>query len=170
MYTEDGRRSPAMASAIAETDRRRLRQMEYNELHNVVPTSPGMRFGSPNMASKSKDYGTELLTLLQGTKAAAKAPTRLSEAENELQGSDLELYGEIRAWRGAKARSTRRRPFMIITEAVMRELARVRPTSTMELLAIKGIGPKKAAAFAEDLLRVLQEYSDRETSTQNADH
>lgn len=88
----------------------------------------------------------------------ASAPRELGEG---LEGSDVQLYGDLRAWRGAAARAARRRPFMVVSEAVMCEIARAKPSTVKELLAVKGIGPKKAEAYSDGLLGVVRDHLER---------
>ena len=57
------------------------------------------------------------------------------------------------------ARTNRRRPFMVITEAVMRGIAVARPGSEAELLQVKGIGPKKLERYGGELLRLVSDHS-----------
>ena len=47
---------------------------------------------------------------------------------------------------------------MIVTEQVMRGIATTSPTSTKELLAVKGIGPKKLERYGEQLLEVVRSH------------
>ena len=45
---------------------------------------------------------------------------------------------------------------MILTEAVMQGLAVARPSNTAELLAVKGMGPKKAEMYGDAILQIIQ--------------
>ncbi len=90
--------------------------------------------------------------------------------KNPLEGDALELYESVRAWRAGVAREARRRPFMVVTEAVMREVATARPTSEAALLAVKGIGPKKLERYGQALLDVVRNHvAERDSSRERTD-
>ncbi|KAL1510864.1 hypothetical protein AB1Y20_005696 [Prymnesium parvum] len=152
MYTDDGRASPAMIQAIAETERRRNAQLAHNALHNVVPQSPTNAASARGGVSK----GAALLELMKGPRGRNSTPR--TKPEDDLEGGELELYGQIRAWRSALASAEERRPYMVVSEAVMRAIARAKPTTKEELRDVKGIGPKKVAAYAEGLLGVVRDH------------
>jgi ATP-dependent DNA helicase RecQ len=52
-------------------------------------------------------------------------------------------------------------PYVIFSDATLRELARLRPTSLGGLLAIHGIGEKKAGAYGDELIHEIRSYCDR---------
>ena len=91
--------------------------------------------------------------------AGGGAPGTVDGPGGTLEGDELELYNSIRTWRAGVARAEGRgRPFMIVTEAVMRGIATARPTCVASLLAVKGIGPKKAERYGEALLEVVRAH------------
>jgi excinuclease ABC subunit B len=171
LYTESGRASVAMEQAIRETNRRRDVQLAHNKQHGVVPRAAGTILGVDGTTKgrppasggggggdSGGGGGGSILTMLSRDK-----PGGGSGGENrgppggELEGEDRELYEELRAWRGRVARAgRRRRPFMILTEAVMQGLAVARPSNMEELLAVKGVGPKKAEMFGDAILQIIR--------------
>ena len=166
LYTESGRTSDAMREAIRETDRRRERQLAHNKLHAVVPRAAGTaprgeasaEGASTRESQPASNGGGSVLTMLsRGKPGGSKAEDR-GPPGGELEGEDRELYDELRAWRGqvARAGGRRRRPFMILTEAVMQALALARPSNMAELLDVKGVGPKKADMYGEAILQIVR--------------
>ena len=64
-------------------------------------------------------------------------------------------YERMRQWRWERSQADDVRPFMVLSNAVLRELARSRPTTEDALLAVPGIGPAKLAAYGEALKPLL---------------
>ena len=165
LYTDSGHTSDAMREAIEETDRRRERQLAHNQLHGVVPRAAGTSpwkvmegHGSPRESPPASSGGGSVLQMLSGGKPGGSKGDDRGPPGGELEGEDRELYDELRAWRGqvARAGGRRRRPFMILTEAVMQGLAVARPSNMAELLDVKGVGPKKATMYGEAILDIVR--------------
>ena len=161
LYTR-GEPSAAMEAAIEETERRRTRQTLHNQQHGTTPRGAGGEPGGARTGA-AKETGAELIKLLGGGGGggggggAGQASGGDDGPGAGLEGGELELYDALRTWRGGVLRSEgKRRPFMIVTEQVMRGIATTSPTSTEELLAVKGIGPKKLEKYGEQLLEVVR--------------
>jgi ATP-dependent DNA helicase RecQ len=77
------------------------------------------------------------------------------------EGVDLGLFDALRSYRRERAEEHGVPPYVIFSDATLRELARVRPTSLAGLLAIHGIGEKKLAAYGEDVVREIAAYCER---------
>ena len=60
-------------------------------------------------------------------------------------------YERLRVWRLERASAEEVRAFRVFSNAVLRELARQRPTTDEGLLALNGLGPAKLAAYGEEL-------------------
>jgi ATP-dependent DNA helicase RecQ len=86
---------------------------------------------------------------------AARPAARKSSAS--LDDSTKERFEKLRSWRLELARENGWRAFRVLHDETLAEIARVRPRNMRELLAIPGIGPKKAEAFGAQLLRHLAE-------------
>ena len=170
LYSESGRSSEAMEQAIAETNRRRAKQLAHNERNLIVPRSAGTALGADGAAEpRAPDGGgASILEMLAcGGQGGGAAGDRCPPG-GDLDGEERALYDELRAWRGqvARAAGRRRRPFMILTEAVMHGIAVARPSSMDELLDVKGVGPKKAAAYGEEILRLVRASEGRQRAWQ----
>ena len=70
-------------------------------------------------------------------------------------GVDRDLFESLRELRLEIAQERGVPPYVIFHDTVLRELARERPTSTTDLLQIKGIGAKKAADLGPRFLQKL---------------
>ena len=143
--------------AMVGIARRRAKQLAHNAAHGVVPRQAGTDVhGGTRPADTSS--GSILNMLRQGAQGGGVDVGDRPPPGGDLEGADRALYDELRAWRGEVARTgKRRRPFMILTEAVMQAIAVAKPTSEQELLAVKGVGPKKAERYGESILRLVRE-------------
>ena len=163
LYTESGTTSDAMHEAIRETNRRRERQLAYNKENSVVPRAAGTILDAKGTTTKVKAQpkckggGSVLEMLSRDNPGGGGGGEDRGPPGGDLEGKDRELYDELRAWRGQVARAGRqRRPFMILTEAVMQGLAVARPSSIEDLLGVKGVGPKKAEMYGDAILQLVR--------------
>jgi hypothetical protein len=46
-------------------------------------------------------------------------------------------------------------PFLVVRDAVLRDIVAALPESRLDLAKIRGVGPRLLAKFADDLLRLL---------------
>jgi ATP-dependent DNA helicase RecQ len=91
--------------------------------------------------------------------AAQKERQKQSRAALETwEGVDRDLFERLRVFRRRKADERGVPPFIIFSDATLRDLARVRPTTLDQLPAIHGIGTKKLAEYGADLLGELNAY------------
>jgi ATP-dependent DNA helicase RecQ len=72
---------------------------------------------------------------------------------------DDPLFARLRAWRLEKAREAGLSAFLIAHNSLLRNIAAARPQSERELLAIKGMGPRKLEQYGPELLRLVREDS-----------
>ncbi|HET6684773.1 MAG TPA: ATP-dependent DNA helicase RecQ [Gaiella sp.] len=68
---------------------------------------------------------------------------------------DGSLAAELRAWRTRQAREDAVPAYVVLHDATIDELAAVKPRSTGELAAVKGLGPAKIERYGADLLALL---------------
>ncbi len=66
-----------------------------------------------------------------------------------------EMFERLRHWRLQRSKADRVPAFVVFSDSVLRELARRRPTTDKDLLAVPGIGPAKLARYSEDLKPLL---------------
>lgn len=74
------------------------------------------------------------------------------------RGKD-DLYSALMKWRNDVAGEFNTTGFMVLPQKTVVELARTRPTTTDELLAIKGFGKTKVRQIGAAVLQVIQEYT-----------
>ncbi len=96
----------------------------------------------------------------RGTRRAADArrlvrPRGDRPAADELGAEDQAVFEALRAWRLERARGADVPAYVIFNDAVLREVARRRPTDRAALLTVPGIGPVKVERFGDELLAIV---------------
>jgi ATP-dependent DNA helicase RecQ len=87
------------------------------------------------------------------------APRATSRVEAESwQGVDRSLFDRLRELRLEIARSRGVPPYVIFHDATLREMARLRPASLRELLAVKGVGARKADDLGDTFLSLIRSH------------
>jgi len=79
-------------------------------------------------------------------------------AEVSWEGVDEALFEKLRALRLEIARDRKVPPYVVFHDSALRELARLRPSSRDALLAVPGIGEKKAADLGPRFLEAIAEH------------
>lgn len=74
----------------------------------------------------------------------------------DLSPEDAELFEALRNWRRDLARDRRVPPYLVLSDASLREIARTRPETASELRGVKGIGDTKMRDFGDALLAEVQ--------------
>ena len=92
--------------------------------------------------------------------AGRKAPSQSSRSKSPPIDEATEpeaaaMFQRLRQWRWEQSQEEEVRPFRVFSDAVLRELARRRPTTDEALLAVPGIGPAKLAAYGGALKSLL---------------
>ena len=65
------------------------------------------------------------------------------------------LYRELKALRKQLADAKGVPAYVIFSDATLQQMARFRPGSDVEFLALSGVGPKKLQQYGEFFLRLL---------------
>jgi ATP-dependent DNA helicase RecQ len=91
-------------------------------------------------------------------KPAERAKRETKFTAESWEGVDRELFERLRQWRRTKASQRGLPPFMIFSDATLRNLARSRPSNSMQLLQVPGIGEKKAAEYGAEVLQEIAAY------------
>ncbi len=96
------------------------------------------------------DDGFRLLRAVPG----AELP-RIGGAPATAGPADEGLFERLRAWRLERARVDEVPAYVVLHDATLRELATAKPTSELDLAAVKGFGPTKLERYGEDVLAVI---------------
>jgi ATP-dependent DNA helicase RecQ len=106
---------------------------------------PVLSMTAPGVALLKDEAAQPDLTLARQRTAAKGAARSRSRIETESWDHvDRGLFDRLRALRLDLARSRGVPPYVIFHDATLREMARVRPVSMPALLAVRGVGARKA--------------------------
>lgn len=72
-----------------------------------------------------------------------------------LSGSENETFQRLRSWRRARAVSEGVQAYVVLTDKVLQEISRRRPSSLTKLRDLPGMGDAKVARYGTDILAVL---------------
>jgi ATP-dependent DNA helicase RecQ len=138
------------------TNRKSLTNMLYQLLDNgLLDRSPGERpVLQLNEASWAVMRGQRQVQLLQ-PKAKVQA-TRFDEESWE--GVDRGLFESLRELRHQIASERSVPAFVVFSDATLRDMARVRPSSAASLLNVRGVGERKLADVGPRFLERINEY------------
>jgi ATP-dependent DNA helicase RecQ len=92
---------------------------------------------------------------------AKRARKESRAAHDSWDGVDRGLFDSLREWRWQKASERRIAPFIVMSDATLRDLARARPTNVQRLREIHGIGEKKCADYGAELLAEIAAFCER---------
>jgi ATP-dependent DNA helicase RecQ len=101
------------------------------------------------------------------TKVAAKSASRRPAANESWEGVDRQLFDHLRSLRSEMASERGVPAYVIFGDAVLRELARVRPTSIEKLTNIRGIGDRKREEFGQLFLDSIDQYCEENPLDRN---
>jgi ATP-dependent DNA helicase RecQ len=136
---EDGRIIPYKKAALTHEGR----SDDANELTGVV--LPSTLDDPPLPTSKRK--------------RTARSGARVSSTPDlglPLTPAQQQLDDALRAWRKAEAAKNGKPAFIVLSDAVIRNIAIACPQSIPELLTVSGIGPDKADRFGADIIAICR--------------
>jgi len=84
------------------------------------------------------------------------SPDSPSDVPSHDSQDDESLFEVLRAWRLDRARKLAIPAFCVFQDQTLREIARLRPASLEQLLAIKGVGPAKLARYGAAVLEIVE--------------
>jgi PIF1-like helicase/Helix-turn-helix domain/HRDC domain len=150
---------PLLQRCPTESDNKKVRDLLLEVMDEL----------EKQLFSKSRCFagigtGFDALLYLQ-TRNLAELDFRPERRKNEVTSSagdarDNGLYGALMKWRNDTAGEHGASAYMVLPQKTIVELARVRPTNTAELLAIKGFGKTKVKQIGSEILRIVQEHTD----------
>ena len=83
-----------------------------------------------------------------------KATSGITDAE-PLSEADEAIFEVLRMWRSNIATERGVAPYVVFHDSTMRAIARAKPQTEQELIAISGIGPAKLENYGDDVLDVV---------------
>ncbi len=111
-----------------------------------------------NHASVEVMKGRHAVRLIQLVQKSTEQSGKTQAREISWQGVDHGLFDALRVLRRDIAAQRGVAPYVIFSDATLRELARVRPTTRVALRLIYGIGEAKIKSLADRILPVIADY------------
>lgn len=112
-----------------------------------------------NAASREIFRKERTVRLLQPVKKKGKEKPEKSSADRaSWEGVDRPLFEAFRARRHELATARQVPPYVIFSDATLRELARARPSTLDKMRAVYGIGEKKLADFGQEFLQMILDH------------
>ena len=93
------------------------------------------------------------------------APTPLTANTPQAAAYDPALFERLRTWRREEAERRGKAAFHVFPDATLQRIAAARPQSEEELLAVKGVGPRKLEQFGPAVLDLVKTEPKEENST-----
>ena len=118
------------------------------------------RYGALRLTPRSRPLlkGEEQVWLREDPAAKRVARKTARVASYEVPPEGEPLWEALRELRTRLAREAGVPPYVIFHDATLREMVRLRPSSSAELLALQGIGETKLERYGEAFLNVLREH------------
>jgi ATP-dependent DNA helicase RecQ len=91
------------------------------------------------------------------TRAARPVPATSGAASGDLDADDRALFETLRQVRRALAEERGVPPYIVFSDATLREMARLHPATRADLLAVKGVGEWKSDEFGARFLAAIRE-------------
>jgi ATP-dependent DNA helicase RecQ len=127
---------------------------------DVLARSPGDRpvvlLGRDAAAVLRGERAIELVKPVPPT-ARSRSVARGRDAD-DFEGVDRALFEALRARRRELAEAKAKPAYVIATDAVLRDLARARPSNLEAMVSIRGLGRRKIADHGPALLEVLDDW------------
>jgi ATP-dependent DNA helicase RecQ len=95
-------------------------------------------------------------------------PEKSRAAEVSWEGVDAELFEELRQLRWKLATQLQVPPYRVFSDAVLRDLARQRPSTPEKMRLISGVGDYKLRDYGADFLAAIREHCARKGVPQDA--
>ena len=132
--------------------------IEQKALARSAGEYPTLQLG-PAGLDVLKDERQVILAIPPGTKSARSRRDRTQSAAalGPLAPDERALFERLRALRMEIAQENNVPPYVVFSDATLRELARAKPEHTWQMLEIKGIGQKKVATFGKQFLEAIAE-------------
>ncbi len=128
---------------------------QENLVLNEGRTAPILKL---NAASVAVMKGLQPVRLIQLAQKTTEAAGKSQPREISWQGVDRNLFEALRTWRRAIATERGVAPYVILSDATLRELARIRPTTLGALRMIYGIGEAKLQSLGDRIIPVIVDY------------
>ena len=101
--------------------------------------------------------------------AEKKTDYKPQSAAESWEGVDAGLFEELRSFRKREAVEKGVPPFVIFGDATLRELAKIRPSTSQKLMRVKGIGTQKRQQYGRAVLTIIRKYCEKNAIDMDVD-
>ena len=91
----------------------------------------------------------------KGRKGKARRPAAATHAGDAWEGVDTDLFERLRTLRREIAQRENVPPYVVFSDATLREMARLKPADEAQLLDVKGVGETKLARYGAAFLAAI---------------
>jgi len=121
---------------------------------------------------KLEKYGEEILKLInkdfdEKFEKISILPEEIDTTKKD--GYDIDLYENLKQWLRGKAKELSLPSYCILSKATLKNIAALKPKTAIGLMGIKGIGEMKIEKYGEDILNLINKYSNTTSSTEESD-
>ena len=131
------------------------------EIH--LPVTTARRLKAKLAGESEKSETSETSETSEGNERIME-PAQSSEEEAAAEATlvtrpelDRRLFDTLRQWRTERAAAAAVPPYVVFSNATLEEIARYRPESDEDLLAISGVGKRKLAEYGQDILEIVSD-------------
>ena len=119
---------------------------------------PTLALAPDARAVLSGDREVKLLKPKEPAKPERQRRDRATRGDIQLAPEEQALFDSLRTLRKRRAEELAVPPYVVFSDATLRELAAYRPASPETMSRIKGVGAKKLATFGEEFLTHIAAY------------
>ena len=112
-----------------------------------------MYLSNSDVALKTPSGAQMVFPIAEISHIVEKASSGVDEAP--LSEADETMFEVLRSWRSEIATARGVPPYVVFHDATLRAIARAKPETEQELIAISGIGPAKLENYGDDVLDVV---------------
>ena len=140
------------------------RMVEKGFLKRVGDEYPILKLGANARAladgsMRMKDYS---LPAVKGETAKKRRAARASKQEAEVTTESEALFQALRRLRTKIAEEKHVPPYVVLTDAALRDMSAKRPHSREDMLLVSGVGEAKMKAYGERFLEEIADFEKRE--------
>jgi ATP-dependent exoDNAse (exonuclease V) alpha subunit len=108
-----------------------------------------------------QDIEESKLTKMQEHVRSVLAPKQTSAPSIDY---DETFFAELRSWRAEQAQAASVPSYVVFNDETLQYIASIAPQNEDELLAVKGVGPKKVESYGKAVLKMTKRYKKSQTT------
>jgi len=118
----------------------------------VDPVAVGRGATAPESRTAARPARSDRPTRASG---GSRPRSRAGSYPEGLDPTDRDLFDALRAWRSERSKAADVPAFVVCNDHTLAEIARLRPSTPIELLRVNGMGEVKVSRFGTEILEVV---------------